>query len=239
MKLKEALKRALVVRACILCETPVGYNREMPICDCCKKDWLDQLDLLCPVCGYESDYCMCTNKRLLKSVDFVTHCVFYKSGQSGPANRIVFMLKRDYNKEVIDFCAVQMKKKIAKEFAKQNMSYNDYIVVYPPRRRDAVIEYGYDHAQLLAEGVAAKLGIKVEKCFKNVGKSEQKTLTKSERIENSLRSYVPLENINIEGKKFILIDDVLTSGSTVNACAALLKRMGAKSVVAVCFAKDI
>jgi predicted amidophosphoribosyltransferase len=79
----------------------------------------------------------------------------------------------------------------------------------------------------------------MENCFKNVGKKEQKTLTKLERMQNALQSFIPLDGINVEGKKFILIDDVITSGSTINACASLLKRMGAKSVVAVCFAKDI
>ena len=151
----------------------------------------------------------------------------------------MYKLKRDYNREVIDFCAKQMKKQTIKEFAKQNMSYKDYIVTYPPRRKDGVIDYGYDHAQLLAKRYARLLGLKVENCFKNVGKKEQKTLTKLERMQNALQSFVPKDGINAEGKKFILIDDVITSGSTINACASLLKRMGAKSVVAVCYAKDI
>ena len=239
MKFLEYLERAFVVRGCILCDTPLDYNRELPICDECKSHLVDQLDLLCPRCGYESEYCTCIPRRIEGKVDFLTFCYFYKSGYGNPANGIVYKLKRDYNREVIDFCAKQMKKQTIKEFAKQNMSYRDYIVTYPPRRKDGVIDYGYDHAQLLAKRYARLLGLKVESCFKNVGKKEQKTLTKLERMQNALQSFIPKDGINTEGKKFILIDDVITSGSTINACASLLKRTGAKSVVAVCYAKDI
>ncbi|MBQ9704515.1 MAG: ComF family protein [Clostridia bacterium] len=235
----EYLKRALAPRLCILCARPVSYLRDMPICDYCKMHWIDQLDLLCPVCGYESEYCTCTAKHLFGKIDFVAFCVFYKSGYGNPANNIVYKLKRDYNGQVIDFCAEQMKRKTVKEFAKQNLSYKDYTVTFPPRRSDGYYEFGYDHAQLLAENYAKKLGLPVQKCFKNVGKAEQKTLSKNERIQNALKSFVPLNDIDVKDKKFILIDDVLTTGATLNACATLLLRMGAKSVVSVCFAKDI
>jgi hypothetical protein len=154
MKFLEYLERAFVVRGCILCDTPLDYNRELPICDECKSHLVDQLDLLCPKCGYDSEYCTCIPKRTEGKIDFLTFCSFYKSEFGNPANGIVYKLKRDYNREVIDFCAKQMRKKTVKEFSKQNMSYKDYIVTYPPRRKDGVIDYGYDHAQLLAKRYA-------------------------------------------------------------------------------------
>ena len=43
----------------------------------------------------------------------------------------------------------------------------------------------------------------------------------------------------IKGKKVILVDDVMTTGSTVDLCAATLKKAGAKEVVVVCVARTL
>ena len=239
MKLTEYLKRAFLVRKCIVCDNAISYNNKLPICEECHKYWISTLDILCDKCGYESEYCTCASKRMLIGVDFITFCIFYKSNSENPVNRIVYKLKEEYIGEVLNFCADLMVSKAKKMFAKRNLSLNDYIVVYPKRREKAIIKYGYDHGREVAKVFAKRLGLPMMDCFENSGKKEQKTLDRRERYTNAKQSYSLKKNIDVKDKNFIIIDDVLTTGSTISACSTLLKERGAKSVVAVCFAKDI
>ena len=101
------------------------------------------------------------------------------------------------------------------------------------------MKYGYDHGREVARAFAKKLGLSYMDCFDNSGEKEQKTLDRRERYANAKQSYSLKKNVDVKNKNFIIIDDVLTTGSTISACLTLLKERGAKSVVAVCFAKDI
>ncbi len=239
MKFTECLKRAFIVRKCIICDDAISYNKKLPICEECHKYWISTLDILCDKCGYESEYCTCVSKRMLIGVDFITFCIFYKSNSENPVNRIVYKLKEEYIGEVFTFCADLMVAKTKKIFAKRNLSISDYIVVYPKRRKKAILKYGYDHGREVARVFAKRLGLSFIDCFENSGKKEQKTLDRRERYANAKHSYSLKENVDVKDKNFIIIDDVLTTGSTISACSTLLKERGAKSVVAVCFAKDI
>lgn len=240
MTILEMLKRAFVTRLCILCyEEAVDYNRKYPICDDCIKYWINHSDLLCPKCGYDAEYCTCTKGRNLNKTDMLIFATFYQSGSNNPINKIVYRLKRDYNREVFLFCAEVMKEKTVKIFKKHNMSYDDYVVTFAPRRKDSIIRYGYDHSEEIAKYFAQKLGLKEFKTLKNIGKKEQKQLDKVRRLENAKKSYEFISSADVKNKKVFLIDDVITSGSTINVCANILKENGASIVIPVCYAKDI
>ena len=239
MKLLEYLKRSFIVRKCVICEGPIDYDRKTAICDGCQKYWLTTLDILCDKCGYESEYCTCGNKELTKHTDFSAFCIFYRSDSSNPVNSILYKLKREYNDEVFKFCAEHMKNKALKMFAKHNILKHDFYVTYPTRRKKGIVKYGYDHTELLAQYFAKALGVKTLRCFENIGKKEQKTLNKRERFVNARESYRLIDGADVKGKNFIIIDDVITSGATVSACASILKENGANRIVSVCFAKDI
>ncbi|MBQ8163100.1 MAG: ComF family protein [Clostridia bacterium] len=131
-----------------------------------------------------------------------------------------------------------MKEKTIMHCKRLNIDYrNNFIVTYPPRRKSGKIKYGYDHTKLLAKAYAKKMGMKVVSCFTNIGRSEQKTLTKHERVINAANSY-RINDVDIQGKNVFLIDDVITSGATVKVCMQLLKTAGAKMIIPVTYAKD-
>ncbi len=239
MRLLEYIKRAFIVRKCVICDAPNDYERKLAICDDCKKYWVSNLDILCDKCGYESEYCICGNKMLSRYTDFFTFCIFYKSNSNNPVKRIVYKLKEEYNGEVFDFCSELMKNKALKMCSKHNISVSDFYVTYPPRRIKGIKKYGYDHAELLAKSFADKLSLKTLTCFKNTGSKEQKTLDRNQRFANAKESYIFLDGTDVKDKNFIIIDDVLTSGATIGACASILKDKGASKIISVCFAKDI
>lgn len=68
---------------------------------------------------------------------------------------------------------------------------------------------------------------------------QQTTLSKAARKENVLDAFLLNENIDVKGKTILLVDDVMTTGATLNACAAELKKAGAKSVYCLVLARVV
>ena len=65
----------------------------------------------------------------------------------------------------------------------------------------------------------------------------QTALDRSERTENLHNAFRLRKNADVRGLRMLLIDDVLTTGSTLSECARVLKRAGAKSVHAATAAR--
>lgn len=66
----------------------------------------------------------------------------------------------------------------------------------------------------------------------------QSSLNKSQRINNVLGVYSIIKPQYINDKKIILMDDIYTTGSTVNECSKILKKNGAILVDVLTLAKD-
>lgn len=111
-------------------------------------------------------------------------------------------------------------------------------VTYVPISAQRRFRRGYDQTQLLARHAAQAWGIKAEptlrKTRNNPPQSGLRTLR--ERRENVQNVYALRTDANIAGRRFLLIDDITTSGSTLIVCADLLLSGGASSVVCAAFA---
>lgn len=108
------------------------------------------------------------------------------------------------------------------------------IVPVPPapsrlRRR------GFDPAGELAGALAERLGIQPEPCLVRSGGSRQVGRRRAERIGHPPR----IRAIATAPRSVILVDDVLTTGATLTACARALRGAGAVRVVAVTFARRL
>jgi ComF family protein len=89
---------------------------------------------------------------------------------------------------------------------------------------------GYNQTLLLAQIISEETGIPMKDMLKRVKNTKTQTrLTESEREKNVLNAFT-LQTNNIEGLNVLLIDDVLTTGATLNECARMLKHAGAAEV---------
>ncbi len=103
------------------------------------------------------------------------------------------------------------------------------------RRR---LEIGYDHTARLARDIAVRRRFKYRRLLKEKkSKQEQKRLSRKERFENARSSCTAINADFIKGKNVLLIDDVSTTGATLSAAAAALKKAGAAKVFGLTFAK--
>jgi predicted amidophosphoribosyltransferase len=112
-----------------------------------------------------------------------------------------------------------------------------WVPVHPRRRRDR----GFDQAEELARALAAVLGIPVAPTVTRVtATTAQHGLGQRARLANLVGAFiVPSERAAfVSGRWPILVDDVVTTGATLSACAAALRSAGAIGVSALAVARE-
>lgn len=114
------------------------------------------------------------------------------------------------------------------------------IIIPVPMHKTKKSVRGYNQSELLASEIAKHMELGFEKnvLIKTKNTKVQSTLTKTQRIENIKNAFCVTDNAKIKDKKVILIDDIYTTGSTVNECSKVLKKAGAKEIFVVTIAKD-
>ncbi|MDD4297583.1 MAG: phosphoribosyltransferase family protein [Ruminiclostridium sp.] len=103
-----------------------------------------------------------------------------------------------------------------------------YIPMHPRRKR----KRGYNQSELLAHHLARKMDIPVIKkaMVKVVNTRAQSALGKAGRFRNLLGAFLVKDSTLIKGKNVLLVDDVMTTGNTLEQCGKALKDAGATCV---------
>ena len=112
------------------------------------------------------------------------------------------------------------------------------IITWVSVSRKRMRERGYDQSELLAEATAKLLGIPCVRTLNKVRRTVRQSRIKSDagRKENVKGAYRCVSAEQIAGKRVLLVDDIVTSGSTLAECARVLKEAGAASVCAAAVA---
>ena len=108
------------------------------------------------------------------------------------------------------------------------------IITWVPLSRRRLRKRGYDQARILAEETAGRLGLPCEKLLeKRVdNKPQSATGSAEKRRENAKGVYACPVPEKIKDKRILLIDDIVTTGSTIAECASVLKKAGCAEVFA-------
>lgn len=155
--------------------------------------------------------------------------VFYYEGD---IIRLIYKLKHgDAVFNFAELCAGMISDKLRDKGIADNID----IVTAVPMHFSKKMVRGRDQAELLARFTADKLGKPTD--FHLLGrkkdKTEQHKLERDERMSHAEEVYTALpKHRDISGKTILICDDVITTGSTIRACAAKLKSMDAKKIYA-------
>jgi ComF family protein len=114
------------------------------------------------------------------------------------------------------------------EFAEERFDLVVPVPLYHVRRR----ERGYNQAAMLASELARRLHCKVSaRALRRIRPTATQTnLTAAQRLSNVNDAFHHGREKRLTGRRVLLVDDVMTTGATVNACAKALKKGGARSV---------
>jgi ComF family protein len=111
------------------------------------------------------------------------------------------------------------------------------VIVPVPTATSRVRRRGYDQAKLLARELANRRQIPYLDCLARSGQSHQVGASRRERLRQLSGAFRVRYPARVEGAHLVLVDDVLTTGATLEAAAVALKQAGAKKVEAAVFAQ--
>lgn len=114
-----------------------------------------------------------------------------------------------------------------------------YILTPMPLHPKKQRQRGFNQADLLAEVIAGVFHLPIVHPLIKTRYTESQTKTKNweGRKENMKDSFRIIPEANIYGKNILLVDDVFTSGATMNETVSVLKRAGVKKIIGVVLAK--
>ena len=121
------------------------------------------------------------------------------------------------------------------------ISEKPHVIMPVPLHPKRLRERGFNQSLLLAKPVAVKLNGKLD--FLSLIRAKktipQTTLSRNERRKNVQDAFVLKNPSGVRRKNILLVDDVFTTGNTLNECAKVLVRGGAKAVFCVTLARAV
>lgn len=220
---------------CVLCGEMIGKSSGVPFCDICYSKYLMLKKEKCPICRKEEAFCRCRADMLRTFGQKVSERHIF-GFDSGVSRKLIYTFKRSNNRALQNFFARECADIIENEI--DGKKDGDYVLAYPPRSVSGKKKYGFDQAYVLSKRISGITGIPLVKLFKRkLFGEEQKNLSLNERVENAASVFYPRKNADVKGKAVIIIDDVVTSGSTVGALCKILCGLGAEKIYVVSPAK--
>jgi ComF family protein len=112
------------------------------------------------------------------------------------------------------------------------------LVIPVPLHRARHRERGFNQSDVLAQGISEATGVTFGKGIlkRKRNTKDQTHLNAQQRAENVKDAFVVKLPDSVDGKRVILVDDVMTTGATLNECAGMLRSAGARQVLAATLA---
>ena len=249
MSWKDALLSLLFPPACALCGNRAVRDG---LCADCLKAFAAEAFLKCPRCGNPADRCSCGEdfaRDLPSGTDSAAGgrglyaLTFYipenrkkEGGEKRVTDEMILRLKQDGS--FADFFAGELAREIGRLFERCGEDPRTWTVTWCPRSPEKFMKTGFDQGEEISRRLAKRLGSRSEALLLRTDRSEeQKSLGAQERRQNAQSSLGVRRKKMKPGMKILLVDDILTTGSTVRTSAELLYAAGAERVFPVLIAK--
>lgn len=215
---------------CYNCNDEIKDNNKYHICKKCLSG-IEIIKNPCVKCGEDlnSFTKYCNNcKTYKRNFDKVVSVSKYDK----TAKHLVHKLK--YGK--VEYIAESIVPFLVDLF-NQTKFENIDVITCVPISKERLKDRGFNQAQILAEKLSNKINIIFDgNIIKRIVNTESQThLTKIERANNLSKAFEVCDNKDLKGKNILIVDDVITTGATMNEIAKLLKNKGANKVYGITF----
>jgi ComF family protein len=207
-------------------------RRGTPLCIACKPELPYLPDGVCWRCASRRGARgVCRGCRRLSSVISSLRAPF---AYEGAARTAILTLKFRSGR----YLAPLMGTLLCEELAVRPLEAD--LVVPVPLSPGRLRQRGFNQAQLLAEHVAESVrGTLVVDVLTRCERPPQSTLKLTDRLSNVAGAFACAKPRVLSGKRILLVDDVVTTGATVSACADTLADAGARRIAVLAFARDL
>ena len=225
------IKDFLFPSTCALCEKSLKGAQEIRfgLCSDCKDTITIEQGARCGLCG----------KPLVSEIETCLPC--RNSAHSFERLWVLYPYTGRYRK-ILTAYKFGKKLPVADFFAEKTLALMDgepllsHAVIVPvPPRPGKIKHSGWDQIEHLVKTMGKRSGKNISRVLKRSKSKVQKELNRTERLEN-LKGRIYAEGSVPETA--LIIDDVITTGSTMEVCAQALKQAGAKRVYGLCLFYD-
>lgn len=201
------------------------FTADYPYCIYCGREYgVDEKECCCPECF----------KKLKPDGKDEVFGFKYQACYAfeGPVRNVVHRYKYNGEKYLGEKIAQIMFHKL--NFKNLNLQGIAHVPLHKSKRK----KRGFDQSERIAKKLSVLIGIPYIDALKRTKDTVSQThLTREERQQNVKDVFEGKKNV--KGLSILLVDDVLTTGSTASECARILCRSGAKSVHIIVFAKAV
>lgn len=199
--------------------------------------------VFCPLCrtAWETAVTEAAGHAAADAGRGLVYLVHYRPGHAdGIPEKLIYHLKHEGDPRAFTFVAERLAPRLLDAAATLPTRAplgedKPLLFTYPPRRRSAVREDGFDQARRLAKALAGACDGDFAALIRRTHRKakEQKTLNAEERTVNATSSYILADKAAeaVRDRTVVICDDLCTTGATLNRCAALLVEAGARSVI--------
>ncbi|PSR12691.1 MAG: ComF family protein [Bacteroidetes bacterium] len=204
------------------------------LCLGCGHNLPPAAELLCVTCQYQLPQ---TEQHLsaenaftdifLGRIKLETGAALYYFSKSGRVQHLIHQLKYEHKPEIGTQLGLQYGRQLKEQPHFQTIDAVVPVPLHPQKQH----QRGYNQAAEFGKGIAEGLAIPLwpEALARDLYTSTQTKKSRLDRIENVLAAFTLNQPQLLAGKHLLLVDDVLTTGATLEACATrILEAPGAK-----------
>jgi ComF family protein len=207
-------------------------------CICCGKNLFDHEELVCLMCIYslpKTNFHLSPDNPVSRLfwgrawIENAASCYYFAKG--GRVQQMIHHLKYKDNKEIGVFLGKTYGEELKKAAAFPGVESIIPVPLHPKRQR----KRGYNQSEVFADGLSESLDIPVEPgiLIRSVASQTQTRKSKFSRWQNVESIFVIKTPDKLENRHVLLVDDVITTGATLEACIHTLQTIpGVKVSVA-------
>ena len=214
------------------------------LCESCRRKWEYAKLAVCKKCGEELSRCRCLPSPLRRAgVSALLKLVSYEKGRDSVAKRCILCMKRKNSDAVFGFFSGQLAALLKGYLDETYTSEGSVLVTYVPRGRKNLLKSGVDQSERLAKGLAESLGcdfaVLIERGLRH--DKEHKRMSGDARFAHAHKAFrlasCDFKAINKSYRCLILVDDVVTTGASLAACARLFEAKFGGRIVCLSLAR--
>ena len=228
-RIVDALAELAYPTRCVACDEPGEL-----ICSSCRArlPWIVQRDA-CPDCGTPHGTLTCTEC----AHDWETRACVCALSSSRETTRLVTCLKDEHELRLAPVIAAAIATALdeahawpARDGSPRFDEQAIDAICFVPATAEAYRRRGFDHMQLVATALSHELELPLSDVLVRASSRDQRELGRHERLANLSGSASVIDDVR--GMDLLLVDDVVTTGASMRACASALLARGASSVTA-------